>query len=82
MVKGLCSDGLRIPKSVSQHTQGTLELHSVVVLSNAKPFERGLSIYSQVREVPFYIPQGYVKGRSIYQWYVEEPHSPWDAVQG
>ena len=28
-------DGLRIPKRVSQYTQGTRELKSVVVLSNA-----------------------------------------------
>ena len=51
---------------VSQYTQGMLELQSVVVLSNAQPFERGPPIYNQVREVPLYIPQGYVKGRSIY----------------
>ena len=52
---------------------GTGELKLVVVLSNAQPFTRGLLIYNRVREVPFYIPQGYVKGRSIYRWYVEEP---------
>ena len=51
---------------------GIWELKSVVVLSNAQPFIRGLPIYNRVREVPFYIPQGYVKGRSIYRRYVEE----------
>ena len=53
----------------------------MLVLSNAQPFKRGLSIYNQVREVPFNIPQGYVKGYLIYQRYMEEPHNPWDVVQ-
>ena len=51
------------------------------VMSNAQPSEKGLPIYNQVHEVPFDVPQGYVKGRSIYQWYMEEPHIPLDAVQ-
>ena len=50
-------------------------------MSNAQPSERGLPIYNQVCEVPFDVPQGYVKGRSIYQWYMEEPHDPQDVVQ-
>ena len=75
------STSLRIPKGVSWYTQGTWEIHSIVVLYNAQSFTRGLSIYNWVREVPFDIPQGYVKGCSIYQWYMEEPHNPWDAVQ-
>ena len=29
----------------------------------------------------YLIPQGYVKGHSIYQQYVEETHDPQDAVQ-
>ena len=66
MAKGLYSDGHRIPKSVSRYMQGTWELKSVVVLSNAQLFTRDLPIYNRVREVPFDIPQGYVKGRSIY----------------
>ena len=69
---------IRYPSGVSQYTQGTWELKSVIVL---QPFERGLPIYNRVREVPFYIPQGYVKGHSIYHWYVEEPHRPQDAMQ-
>ena len=52
--------------------QGMWELKFVVVISNAQSFTRGLPIYNRVREVPFYIPQGYVKGRSIYRQYVEE----------
>ena len=75
------SDGLRIPKSVSQYVEGMWELKLVVVLSNAKLFTRGLPIYNRVREVPFYIPQGYMKGHSIYLWYVEEPHESWVVVQ-
>ena len=67
------SHGLRIPKSVSWYMQGMWELKLVAVLSNAQPSTRGNPIYNRVREVPLYIPQGYVKGRSIYQWYVEEP---------
>ena len=74
-------DGLRIPKSVSRYTQGTWELKSVVVLSNAQLFTRGVPIYNRVHKVPFYVPQGYVKGRSIYGRYVEEPHKSWVAVQ-
>ena len=61
------SDGLHIPKNVSRYSQGTWELKSVVVLSNAQPFKRGLPTYCWVREVPFYIPQGYVKDHLIYQ---------------
>ena len=34
-----------------------------------------------VHEVTFSIPQEYVKGHSIYQQYVEEPHNRQDAVQ-
>ena len=68
-------------KRVSRYTLGMWELKSVVVLSNAQPFTRGLSIYNRVREVPFYIPQGYMKGRSIYWWYVEEPHESQVAMQ-
>ena len=67
------SDCLKIPKSVSWYMQGTWELKSVVVLSNAQPFTRGLPIYNRVCELPLYIPQGYVKGHLIYQRYVEEP---------
>ena len=74
------SDGLRIPKRVSRCTQGTWELKSIVVLSNAQPFTRGLPIYNRVCGVPFYIPQGYVKGCSIYRQYVEEPHESWDVI--
>ena len=51
---------------------GRWELKSVVVLSNAQPFDRSLPIYYRVREVPFDIPQGYVKGHSIYRMYMEE----------
>ena len=54
------------PNRVSQYMQVTWELKLVVVLSNAQPFTRGLLIYNRVREVPLDIPQGYVKGRSIY----------------
>ena len=75
------SVGHRNPKRVSQYTLGTGDLNFVVVLSNAQPYEMGLPIYNRVREAPFYIPQWYVKGRLIYQRYVEEPHSPRDAVQ-
>ena len=60
---------------------GIGELKLVVVLSNAQPFTRGLLIYNQVREVPLYIPQGYVKGCSIYRWYVEEPRESQVVVQ-
>ena len=70
-----------IPKSVSRYMQGTWELISVVVLSNAQPFTRGLPIYNRVREVPFYIPQGYMKGHSIYRRYVEEPCESQDVMQ-
>ena len=34
------------PSGVSRYTQGTWELKSVVVLSNAQPFTRGLLIYN------------------------------------
>ena len=57
---------LGYPRGVSRYTQGTCDLKSVLVMSNAQPYERGLSIYNLVREVPLYIPQGYVKVRSIY----------------
>ena len=57
---------LRYPRGVSRYTQGSQELKSVLVMSNAQPYERGILIYNRVREVPFYIPQGYVKGRLIY----------------
>ena len=69
-------DGLRIPKRVSRYTLGTWELKSVVVLSNAQTFGMSLPIYYQVCEVPFDIPQGYVKGISICRQYMEEPQSP------
>ena len=69
------------PSGVSQYTQGTWEIKSILVLSNVQLYERGVPIYNRVYEVPFYIPQGYVKGHLIYQWYVEEPHHPWDTVQ-
>ena len=75
------SDGLRIPKRVSRYTQGMWELKSVVVLSNAQPSTRGLPIYNQVRELPLDIPQGYVKGYSIYRWYVEEPRKSRDVMR-
>ena len=65
---------------VSRYTQGKWELKSILVLSSAQLFERGPLIYNRVREVIFYIPQGYVKGRSIYRRYVEEPHKPQDVV--
>ena len=65
---------IRYPSGVSRYTQGMWELKSVVVLCNAQPFTRGLPIYNRVHEVPFYIPQGYVKDRLIYRRYVEEPH--------
>ena len=65
---------------VSRYTQGTWEIKSVLVLYNAQSFERGPPIYNQVHEVPFYIPQGYVKGHSIYPQYMEEPHKPRDPI--
>ena len=61
--------------------KSTWELKLVVVLSNAQSFTRGLPIYNQVREVPFDIPQRYVKGHSIYRWYLEEPCDSQVAVQ-
>ena len=61
------SDGSRIPKRVSRYTQGTWELKFIVVFSNAQPSTRVLPIYNQVCEVPFHIPQGYMKGCLIYQ---------------
>ena len=61
--------------------QGMWELHSVVVLSNAQPSERGLPIYNRVDEVPFYIPQGYMKGHLIYRWYMKVLHDSRDVVQ-
>ena len=67
---------LRNPRRVSKYTQDTRELKSVLVLSNAQPFKRVPPIYNREREVPFYIPQGYVKIRLIYEWYMEEPHDP------
>ena len=83
-----CQDGQKVnsvghrnPKRVSQYMLGTGELKSVVVLSNAQLFTRGLPIYNWVHEVPFTIPQGYVKGCSIYRWYVEEPRNYWVVVQ-
>ena len=75
------SDGLRIPKGVSRYTLGTWELKSVVFFSNAQPFERLPPIYNRVCEVPLDIPQGYVKGHSIYRRYVEEPHRSRVVVQ-
>ena len=68
------------PSRVFRYTQGTWDLKTILVLSNAQPFKRGLLIYNGVRELPFYIPQGYMRGRYIYQWYMEEPHIPWDVV--
>ena len=61
------------PRGVSRYTQGTWELKLVVVMSNAQLSTWGLSIYNEVHEVPFYIPQGCMKGHLIYQRYVEEP---------
>ena len=75
------SDGLRIPKMVSRYTLGMWELKSIVVLANVQPFDKSLPIYYRVREVPFDIPQGYMKGCSIYRRYMEEPHESRDAVQ-
>ena len=72
---------IRYPSGVSRYTQGTWELKYVLVLSNAQPFEKGLPIYNRVRELPFDIPQGYVKGFSIYRWYVEEPRESRDVVE-
>ena len=40
------SDGHRNPKRVSQYMLGTGELKSVVVLSNAELFTRGIPIYN------------------------------------
>ena len=54
-------------RGVSRYTLDMWELKSVLVLSNAQPFERGLPIYHRVCEEPFDIPQGYVKIRSIYR---------------
>ena len=71
----------RKPSVVSRYTQDPWELKSVVVLSNAQPSTRVLLIYYRLREVPFYIPQGYMKGRLIYQWYTEEMHDPQAAMQ-
>ena len=81
MTKGFFTNGLGNPRMVSRYMQGTWELKSVLVMSNAQLFKRGLPIYNRVREVPFDIPQGYMKGRSIYQWYVEEPHKSRDVVR-
>ena len=64
---------LRYPIGFSQYTQGTWEIKSILVLSNVQPYERGVPIYNRLYEVPFYIPQGYVKGCSIYRRYMEEP---------
>ena len=50
-------------------------------MSNAQPFTRGLLIYNRVREVPFDIPQGYVKGHSIYRRYMEELRKSLDVGQ-
>ena len=75
------SVGHRNPNRVSQYTLGIGELKSVVVLSNAQSFTRGLPIYNRVREVTFYIPQGYMKGHSIYRQYMKEPRKPLIAVQ-
>ena len=72
---------LMYPRGVSLYTQGTWDLKSILVLSNAQLFKRVLPVYNRVHEIPFDIPQGYVKGCSIYQQYEEEPHSPRDAVQ-
>ena len=36
-------------------------------MSNAQQFETSLVIYDRVSEEPLYIPQGYVKIRSIYR---------------
>ena len=47
--------------------QGTWEIKFMLVLSDAQLFERGLPIYHRVREEPFYIPQEYMKDRSIYR---------------
>ena len=60
---------------------GTWDLKSVVVLSNAQPFDRILLIYYRVREVPFDIPIGYMKGCSIYRLVRGRNTSPQDAVQ-
>ena len=60
------SDGLGNPRKVSQYTQGTWELKSMLVMSNVQPLKRGLMIYNRVHEVPLDIPQGYMKGHSIY----------------
>ena len=70
-----------ILEGVSQYTLGTGELKSVVVLSNAQLYKRGLLIYNWVHEVPFDIPQGYMKGRFIHRQYMEEARRPWVAVQ-
>ena len=61
--------------------QGMWELKLVLVQSNAQPFTRGLPIYNRVHEVPFYIPQGYMKGCSIYRRYMEELHDSQDVVR-
>ena len=62
-----------VAKLIICTSEGTWKLKLVVVLFNAKPFTRDLPIYNRIPKVPFYIPQGYVKGPSIYRWYVEEP---------
>ena len=79
--KGIFSDGQGILVGSLDNTQGTWELKSVVVLSNAQLFTRGLLIYNRVREVPLYIPQGYMKGRLIYRRYVEEPCESRDVMR-
>ena len=56
----------RIGKSMLKrglwYTKRYMEYNSMLVLSNVKPYERGFSIYSKVRESspqgPFYIPEG------------------------
>ena len=67
--KALCQNGKKVnsvdhrnAKRVSQNTLDIEELNSVVVLSNAQLFERVPPIYNRVCEVPFDIPQGYMKG--------------------
>ena len=43
---------------------------------SAQLFDRSLPIYYRVHELPFNIPQGYVKGSSINQTYMEELQAP------
>ena len=52
MVEGLLSK-FQVSIGVSQYTQGTWELKSIVVSSNVQAFERGLPMYTRYVEEPY-----------------------------